>query len=208
MKHIGLFGGSFNPVHCGHLLAAESVLEQLALDEILFLPAACSPFKARPEIRDTQRLDMLRCAIEDYPAFKIDSRELKQPGPSYTINTLVDIAAENPQTQLYLLIGMDAWEHFERWKQWREIMDLCHLIVLSRPGYSMPELSEYWRERLIDDVQMLKKSAPGKLVFVTVPASNAASNEIRECIKQGRNTCNDLPEAVRDYIEEQQLYRN
>jgi len=160
VKHIGLFGGSFNPVHCGHLLAAESVLKQLALDQILFLPAAYSPFKARPEIRDAQRLDMLRCAIEDYPTFKIDTRELKQPGPSYTINTLVDIAAENPQTQLYLLIGMDAWEHFERWKQWREIMDLCHLIVLSRPCYSLPKLSEYWQKKLMDDVKTLKVSTP------------------------------------------------
>jgi len=208
VKHIGLFGGSFNPVHCGHLLAAESVLKQLALDQILFLPAAYSPFKARPEIRDAQRLDMLRCAIEDYPAFKIDTRELKQTGPSYTINTLVDIAAENPQTQLYLLIGMDAWEHFERWKQWREIMDLCHLIVLSRPGYSLPKLSEYWQKKLMDDVKTLKVSTPGKLIFVTVPASNAASNKVRECIKQEQNIDKDLPGAVRDYIEEQQLYRN
>ncbi len=207
MQHIGLFGGSFNPVHQGHILAADSVHTQLGLDEIRFLPASHSPFKTRPKLSDAHRTEMLERAISGYPALKIDARELQRPGPSYTIDTLKEVARDRPGDRLYLLIGMDAWEQFEHWHQWREIIKYCHLVVLSRPNYSPSALSEYWQEKLTSDIQSLKGSAAGKLIFVTIPASEAASNEIRERIKQGHSTHSDLPKAVSDYIEEQQLYR-
>jgi nicotinate-nucleotide adenylyltransferase len=207
MQHIGLFGGSFNPVHHGHILAADSVRTQLGLDEIRFLPASHSPFKTRPKLSDAHRIEMLDRAISGHPALKVDARELRRPGPSYTIDTLREIARDHPGDRLYLLIGMDAWEQFEHWHQWREITKYCHLVVLSRPSYSLSALSEYWQKKLSSDIQSLKGSATGKLVFVTIPASDAASSEIRERIKQGRSTVSDLPPAVSDYIEEQQLYR-
>ena len=102
---------------------------------------------------------------------------------------------------------MDAWEQFEHWHQWREIIKHCHLVVLSRPGYSPSALSEYWQEKLTSDMQSIKGSTVGKLAFVTVPASEAASSEIRERIKRGHSTPSDLPQVVSDYIKEQQLYR-
>jgi nicotinate-nucleotide adenylyltransferase len=207
MQHIGLFGGSFNPVHQGHILAADSVRTQLGLDEIRFLPPSHSPIKTSPELSDAHRTEMLERAISGYPALKIDARELQRPGPSYTIDTLKEIAGDHLGDRLYLLIGMDAWEQFEHWHQWREIIKYCHLVVLSRPNYAHVALSEFWQEKLSSDIQGLKGSAAGRLVFVTIPASEAASNEIRERIKQGRSTHNDLPQAVIDYIQEQQLYR-
>jgi len=206
VRHIGLFGGSFNPIHEGHILAAESVRTQLRLDEICFLPAAYSPFKTQPELSSAHRIEMLKRAITGYPALKVDRRELDRPGPSFTINTLEDIVRACPHDRLYLLIGMDAWEGFERWHQWQTIIKLCHLVVVSRPGYAAPVLSEFWQEKQLTDLQLLRNSPAGKLIFVTVPASKAASNEIRERIKQGQSTNNDLPEKVREYIEEQQLY--
>lgn len=207
MRHIGLFGGSFNPVHQGHILAANSVRTQLGLDEIYFLPASQSPFKTRPKLSDAHRTEMLERAIFGHPALNIDARELQRPGPSYTIDTLKEIARDRPGDRLYLLIGMDSWEQFEHWHQWREIIKHCHLVVLSRPGYSPSALSEYWQEKLTKDIQSFKGSAAGGLAFVTVPVSEAASNEIRERIKQGHSTPGDLPQAVSEYIEEQQLYR-
>jgi len=207
MRHIGLFGGTFNPVHCGHLLAAESVRTQLELDELRFLPAAQSPFKSRPTISDNHRIAMLELAIAGNPKLTIDTRELQRAGPSYTIDTLIEFAHECPGDRLYLLLGVDAWKDFEQWRQWPSIVDLCHLVVLSRPGYSIPALSKYWQKKLLDDVQTLKDSRAGKLIFITVPASKAASNEIRKRLKNKQNINDNLPETVRAYIEEHQLYR-
>lgn len=207
MRHIGLFGGTFNPIHRGHLLAADSVRTQLQLDEIRFLPAACSPFKTRPEVNDAHRVEMLELAIEDHSGLKVDTRELQRPGPSYTIDTLVDIAREHPEDRLYLLIGMDAWHQFEDWQRWQEIVKFCHLVVLSRPGFSFSELPEYWQKRQVNDVGGLKTASAGKLIIVTVPACDAASNTIRERIRQGRDTEIDLPESTGQYIERHRLYR-
>ena len=207
MRHIGLFGGTFNPIHHGHLLAAVSVRTQLKLDEIRFFPAAYSPFKSRPEVSDTHRVEMLKLVIEDDPALKIDTRELQRPGPSYTFDTLVDIAREQPEDRLYLLIGMDAWRQFEGWQRWQEIIKLCHLVVLSRPGFSFSELPEHWQKRRVKDIRDLKNASVGKLIFVTVPACDVASNTIRERIRQDRHTGASLNESVRHYIEHHQLYR-
>lgn len=207
MRHIGLFGGTFNPIHHGHLLAAVSVRTQLKLDEIRFVPAAYSPFKSRPEVSDTHRVEMLKLVIEDDPALKIDTRELQRPGPSYTFDTLVDIARERPEDRLYLLIGMDAWRQFEGWQRWQEIIKLCHLVVLSRPGFFFSELPEHWQKRRVKDIRDLKNASVGKLIFVTVPACDVASNTIRERIRQDRHTGAGLNESVRHYIEHHQLYR-
>ncbi len=208
MRHIGLFGGTFNPIHCGHLLAAESVVSQLGLDELRFLPAAQSPFKSRPEISNLHRLSMLELATADYPKLNIDARELQKPGPSYTIDSVTQIVHENPGDQLYLMVGMDAWEAFERWKQWQKITELCHLVVLSRPGYSAPVLSDYWQKKQPGNIQALKSSTAGKLIFITVPASKAASNEIRRRIGLGKKVDENLPDPVVHYIKQHQLYRN
>jgi nicotinate-nucleotide adenylyltransferase len=208
MRHIGLFGGTFNPIHHGHLLAAVSVRTQLNLDEIRFVPAAYSPFKSRPEVSDTHRIEMLKLVIKDDPALKIDTRELQRPGPSYTIDTLVDIAREQPEDRLYLLIGMDAWCQFEDWQRWQEIIKLCHLVVLSRPGFCFSELPEHWQKRRAKDIRDLKNASAGKLIFVTVPACDAASNIIREKILQGNSTEGELTGSTRRYIERHQLYRD
>ncbi len=156
---------------------------------------------------DIHRLEMLKLAIEDDPTFKIDARELQRPGPSYTIDTLEDIVREHPEDRLYLLIGMDAWRQFERWQRWREIIKFCHLVALSRPGFSFTELPERWEKRRANDLQDLKNAAAGKLIFVTVPACDAASNKIRERIRQGRSTEAGLTASTRHYIEHHQLYR-
>ena len=207
MRHIGLFGGTFNPVHTGHLLAADAVREQLGLDVIRFLPAAYSPFKVRPELSDRHRVAMLEHAVADYPEFKIDTRELHMQGPSYTINTLKSINRDSPRNRLYLLIGMDAWKGFEHWHKWQEIIEICHLAITTRPGYSPENLSNFWQAKQVTDADEIKSSRAGKLIFVSVPRSEAASSEIRKYIKKSQSTKSFLPDSVAQYIEEHQLYR-
>ena len=207
MRHIGLLGGTFNPVHIGHLLVAESVLEQLELDEIRFLPAARSPFKQNPDIDDRHRLAMLELALADRPGFRLDPRELDRPPPSYTIDTLRLLVDEHPRDRFYLMIGMDAWQSFEGWKQWPLILELCHLVVMTRPGYVPEPLAAHWQQRLIPGVAELRATRAGGLMFVTVPASDAASSTLRSEIELGRDTGLLLHPAVKRYIEQRKLYR-
>lgn len=207
MRHIGLLGGSFNPVHSGHLLATESVFKQMKLDQIWFLPAAQSPFKEKPGISDAHRIAMLQRAVAAHPAFKIDARELSAARPSYTIRTLRSLAADFPDDRFYLLIGMDAWQHFEHWHEWQKILDLCHLVVMTRPGYPPPTLSPYWQARQLEQVDAIKAKHAGQLFFAIIPPSRAASNTIRTRIRQMRSTENDLPASVERYIKKQKLYQ-
>ena len=205
-RHIGLFGGSFNPVHSGHLLAAISIFQQLGLAQVRFLPAAQSPFKERPELSDMHRLAMLECALAPHPGLTVDARELDKASPSYTIDTLKSLALDYPLDTLYLIIGMDAWQEFERWRDWQLIIETCHLVVSSRPGFSAVSLSTDWQARLETNVAKLKASSAGKLIFLGVPASNAASSDIRSRIGQGQSTLGLLPDPVKTYIEAEHLY--
>lgn len=206
IRHIGLFGGSFNPVHSGHLLAAVAVCQQLELDQLRFLPAAQSPFKDRPELSDAHRLAMLKRALANHSALTIDARELDNAGPSYTVDTLKSLAKDFPGDNFYLIIGMDTWREFEHWRDWQTIIERCHLVVTSRPGYSNTPLPTDWEARLETDVARLKMSKAGKLIFVSVPASNAASSDIRDRIEQGKDLTGLLADPVREYIETEYLY--
>ncbi len=203
-KHIGLFGGSFNPVHRGHLLVVKSVFANLQLDALRFIPAAQSPLKAKPQIEDTHRLAMLELAIKGEPGLSIDARELHRSGPSYTIDTLRGIAKETPKDHLYLIIGMDAWLDFEQWRDWQKIIKLCRLIVMTRPAYKSPTLSAYWRSRQVEKVAQLRD---GKFMLLPVPASDASSTEIRRILAAGQDVSHFLDPEVEHYIAENQLYK-
>ena len=207
VRHIGLFGGSFNPVHSGHIIAAASVKAQLALDEIHFIPAARSPFKRFPQIKDVHRLAMLELAISELPDASIDSRELDTSGPSYTIDTLKHVAAEQPDDHLYLLIGMDAWLAFERWKKWQSILEHCHLVVMTRPAYERPALSDKWALRQLKDDEHIEGFKAGKVLFVSVPSTIASLSEIRRLLSLGKDAGDYLPESVAAYIKAQGLYQ-
>jgi len=207
VQHVGLLGGSFDPVHIGHILAAQSVQQQLMLDEVVFLPAAQSPFKPPPQVADHHRLAMLAQAIDGHSGLKLDDRELKHPGPSYTVHTLRALRAGQPQAHYYLIIGMDAWADFECWHAWQEIMQLCHVIVVTRPGYPAPELSVEWKKKQCLTISEIRSEKVGKIMFLQVPAVTSASGDIRERLKQGLPVDEDLPASVGAYIREQQLYR-
>lgn len=206
MRHIGLLGGSFDPVHRGHLAAARAVMTQLDLAEIWFLPAAQSPFKERPATGDAHRVAMLELAIASHPGFRVDTRELDRPAPSYTVDTLRDLCAQYPDNRYYLILGMDAWQDFEHWHEWQDIARMCQLVVMTRPGYARPPLNGFWQARVIELPAALPRAAIGSLVFVSIPASDAASNLIRKRIAQGKGCDDWLASEVRDYIGQHGLY--
>lgn len=131
---IGLFGGSFDPVHYGHLLLAQSALESAALDQILFMPAAKSPHKSNPPIAtDRARLEMLQLAVADHPNFRISDLEIKRKGDSFTVDTLKELAKIQPDDQLFLIMGADSLADFPNWKEPDEILKLADLVVMDRP---------------------------------------------------------------------------
>lgn len=206
-RHIGLFGGTFNPIHNGHIKAALSVLEQLQLETIRLLPAAHSPFKNKPEIRDAHRLEMLQLAIGAEKGLQVDARELAQPGPSYTINTLKSITAEIPEAHLYLLIGMDAWQNFEQWQDWQEISELCNIIVMTRPNYKAEKLNPFWQAKRVIYHAQIRQDKTGKLLFIAVPQDTASSSDIRKQIAKKQSPDNDLNSQVMQYINQHRLYQ-
>jgi len=205
--HIGLFGGSFDPVHCGHILVADSVRSQLSLDTLYFIPAAQSPYKPRPAAADKHRLAMLQRAIADYPGLALDTREMQRPGPSYSIDTLKEIVSDQADNHYYLLIGMDAWGGFEGWYQWRSILEYCNFLVLSRPGFPLPVLSPEWQQRQLRSISDMRQSRAGKMMFIDVPASPAASSDIRRKISRGQHLDGLLCPQVQAYIEQNGLYQ-
>ncbi len=203
-KHIGLFGGSFDPVHTGHTRTIKSVAEQLSLDQVCFIPAARSPFKDKSTVKDTDRITMLTLALEPYPNFKIDQREINQSGTSYTIDTLNSIHAEQPDAQLYFIIGMDAWQGFERWKQWQDITALCHIVVMTRPEYFASPLSDFWQEKLSTQVKCLREN-DNRLFFVQVSELEISSSQIRGSLQKGK-LAEGLDGKVAAYIKQHALY--
>lgn len=207
-KHIGLFGGSFNPVHNGHLQAANAVLSQLELDRCRFILAAQSPFKSRPAIKDKHRIAMLKLAFSPYKLFDIDTQELQRKSPSFTIDTLRHIQKNAPNNHYYFILGMDAWLNFEQWKNWQEIIKLCHLVVITRPDYSQPSLNNFWQARCVNSTHELRQTNAGKLTFISAPNNDAASSNIRGRIHKGLPIGQYLPTKVAQYIASHHLYKN
>jgi nicotinate-nucleotide adenylyltransferase len=183
---LGLFGGTFDPIHWGHLLLAESAREALGLTQLQFVPARVPPHKQDQQVTATEhRLAMLELAIADNPAFALCRWELEQTGPSYTVDTLRHMQAEG-WGPIYLLIGGDSLAQLPTWREPEAIRQLATLVVVDRPG---------WRPD-VDGVQVLG-----------LPQIDVSSTAVRERVRQGRSIRYWVPEAVRAYIEAQKLYQ-
>ena len=189
MKHIGILGGSFNPVHYGHLMMAQTALEALKLDKVLFIPANTSPFKtAKILTTANERLDMLRLATQSRGQFVIYDGEIKRGGISYTVDTLRILHEEMPSTKFYLIMGRDTFVDFGKWQYPQEIVELASLVVINRPGFDQP----------------IKSKFPHKCVDMT--ALDIASTEIRKRVKTRKSITYLTPDNVIDYINRRKLY--
>ena len=185
---IGVFGGSFDPVHVGHLIVAEAAADLLQLEKILFVPARVQPFKVGQHSASAEaRVEMLQLAIADNPGFSLDRREIEREGPSYTVDTLRELHSETPQDELFLLVGADAAWDLPRWHEAETLSRYANLIALSRPGFEMPEF------------EMISRA-------VDVPAISLSATHIRRSVCSGGSLRYLLPSAVLEYIESNGLY--
>lgn len=195
---IGIFGGSFDPIHLGHLLLAETARETCGLDQIWFIPASQSPLKeTSPHASAKQRMEMLRLAIAGYPTFVARDLELKRKGTSYTIDTLTAISQEHPEAELFLIMGADSLVDFPRWRDPGGILKLASIIAVNR-GRSSASF-EAVKEYLQDD------ALPG-FHLVEMPAIDLSSTEIRRRCAAGESIRFQTPRAVEQYLHQHRIY--
>ena len=203
MRKIGIFGGSFDPIHFGHLRPALEILDALSLDEIRFIPAGQPPHRGAPAATAILRLQMVKAAVATEPRFVVDEREIKRSAPSYTVDTLAELRREFPNDALAVLVGMDAFLGFPGWHQWRKIFDYAHVIVAHRPGWVLQsggELVEVIRQRHATSAQELWSGSAGRILLQPVTQLEISSTQVRASITAGGDPRYLVPEVVRELI--------
>jgi nicotinate-nucleotide adenylyltransferase len=204
---IGIMGGTFDPVHHGHLRPALEVAELLALSAVHIIPAKQSPHREQPMSYVAHRLEMVKLAIEHEPRFILDDREFHREGPSYTVDTLRSLKQEyTKNTRFALIMGGDAFQRFHLWKNWEEILELSNLVIAHRPGYELSPLPVWAQNRFTYDKVDFQNSVSGKIYPIEVTQMDISSTFIRKQLAKGKSAHYLLPEKVWHYIRNQQLY--
>lgn len=228
---IGVFGGTFDPIHFGHLRMAEELAEALSLAEIRIIPAGQPPHRGAPRTPAAHRLEMARLAIAGNPRFKLDEREVRQARASYTVDTLADLRAElGHELPIWLLMGADAFLGLPTWKEWRRLFELANIAVAHRPGYALmhsdslnAELRQELENRLVSEGGRekgegknpeaphpspftLPPSPSGSILLKPITQLDIAATDIRTRLQEGRSARYLTPDSVLDYIQENNLY--
>jgi nicotinate-nucleotide adenylyltransferase len=209
MQAIGVFGGTFDPIHCGHLRTAFELWQELRLAEVRFLPTGSPPHRAQLYASAERRLEMVRAAVADQPNFVVDDREIRRSGVSYSVDTLTELRREYPQRSLCLLLGMDAFLGLPNWHRWRELLSLAHIVVAHRPGWRAPTtgpLGEVMVDHGTGTVSALHESPAGRVYVHAVTQLEISSTELRSLILAGRDPRYLVPDAVRQIILETRCY--
>ena len=204
-------GGMFDPVHLGHLNVAKSALQILGLDEFRFVPCGVPVHRDSLIAGSEHRIAMLKLAIEDAPRCSIDSRECLSAEPSYTVNSLIAIREEEPQSRLYFLMGLDAFVSLPTWYRWQSIFEFAHVIVAARPGV-VPEFDEVLQtqleQRQVKTAEALTHHMAGKIFMADMEEKNISSTMVRKRLSEHADMEDVLPVSVIDYIESNNLYRH
>jgi nicotinate-nucleotide adenylyltransferase len=210
MQHpIGLFGGTFDPIHCGHLRTAFELWQELQLAEVRFLPTGNPPHREHLYADAQLRLRMVRAAVADQPSFVVDDREVRRTGVSYSVDTLAELRAEHPQASLCLLLGMDAFLGLPGWHRWRELLSLGHIVVAHRPGWRAPTtgpLGELMVDHGTGSVRELHGRPAGCVYVHAVTQLEISSTDLRALIVAGRDPRYLVPDPVRQIILETRCY--
>ena len=204
-----VFGGTFDPVHRGHLSAATEVRDALGIEDFRFLPAGDPPHRSATFASPAQRLAMLDLALADRPGFTIDRRELEREGPSYMVDTLASLRSEYPEDALLLVVGQDALNGLDRWHDWRRLPELAHLVVMTRPGKAAPgrgELADFISLHRVADAATLKSRSSGLLLFHPVTQLEISGTQIRKLLASGNRADFLLPKSVLEVIFSEGLY--
>ena len=209
MKPIGIFGGTFDPIHYGHLRTAFEMLQALSFEEVRFIPCGDPPHRGMTFADAELRFRMVEVATNGQDGFVSDDRELRRQGLSYSIDTLLDLRTEFPDRSLGLIVGMDAFLGLQKWHRWDEILDVAHIVVAHRPGWKAPDIgplglliAEHGTHRVAD----LHAATHGRIHIHAVTQLEIASTEIRELVAAGRDPRFQMPDAVRNVIEETGIY--
>lgn len=209
-RMIGIFGGTFDPVHIGHVRTALDIRDDLALDEVRLMPCNVSPHRSAPLASGAQRLAMLQAAIQGEPGLSIDERELHRPPPSYTVDTLLSLRAElGAATPLCLMMGMDSFQALHTWHLWRDILTLAHIVVMTRPGWVPPiqgDVAELVIRHGVYDPALLRCAAAGCILLRPVSQLDISASRIRACIQAGKNARYWVPDGVWEIIKKQGVY--
>jgi len=211
---VGIFGGTFNPIHLGHLRSAEEVREAFALDRIYFVPAARPPHKSGEALASApHRLKMVELAVADHPAFSVSAVEVERTGPSYSVDTIRHFLADLHPVSLFFIIGLDAFHEIHTWKDYQVIPSLCNLIITSRPGVSTPPLEQLLpvalRSVLWYDpaVRMYRHASSNHLILHEIQGLNISASQIRSTVRQGKSIRYLVRSAVATYITAHALYQ-
>ena len=210
-KVIALLGGTFDPIHLGHILPAQQTALWLGAKQLHLIPAHIPPHKNGTHANAKQRANMVSLVCENSEIFTLDNREIKRKTPSYTIDTLHEIKAEHPSADLYFIMGMDSLLSFTTWHCWQEILTLCNLVVNIRPGYPHlaleTALEPALKSRLIYNLTQIQRQQVGQIILHESTPVDISSTQIRAKIKAGLSYNQYLPKTVYDYIEQYKLYR-
>jgi len=197
--NIGVLGGTFDPVHKGHIMVAEEARARLDLAEVLFVPAGQPPLKEdSPILAVEHRVQMVRLAIADYPYYKLSTIEIDRPGPSFTVDTIVELRDKlGDGDELFFIVGWDSLAQLPKWKEPSRLIKMCRLVAVPRPGYSLPGLNS------------LDAVIPGlsrRVILLDRPEIDINATEIRERVAQGLSIRHLVPEPVAEYIRQHKLY--
>ena len=208
---IAVLGGTFDPVHFGHLRAALEAREKLGIDTHRLVPAGQPLLRDPPVASAKQRLEMLRLALGDVPGFHVDDREICRDGPSYMVDTLTGLRSEHPGVPLILLVGQDAANALDRWHRWESLFELAHLAVMRRPdtvSHYPDELAAVMQERRVEKPDSLMDSDAGRVVYLEITQLEISSTAIRRLFSAGHSARFLLPDSVIGYIHRHRLYQN
>ena len=209
MRTLGVFGGTFDPIHYGHLRTASEMLQALRFDEVRFMPCGNPPHRETPHADAILRLEMVRVATEGQYGFVVDDRELHREGPSYSVDTLSALRKEFPLWSIGLIIGMDAFLKLPKWHHWTEILQLAHIVVAHRPGWRAPDtgpLGELLADRGTHRIGDLHQENAGHIYIHDVTQLEISSSDIRELVSMGKDPRFLLPDEVCDVIENSGCY--
>ncbi|GJM16067.1 MAG: putative nicotinate-nucleotide adenylyltransferase [Thermodesulfobacteriota bacterium] len=213
-KRVGLFGGTFDPIHFGHLRAAEEIKEILSLDRVYFIPSAIPPHKSDSKITNSsKRLEMLRLAIEGNKYFDLSVFELQSETPSYTIKTLEYFNHAEPNTEYYFILGNEQFNHIESWKDYKRLFELSNFAVITRPGFSEPGLNkvplalkdDFLYYNCIENVISYTNKTKD-IVFIEIKGIEISSTDIRTFVKSKKSIKYLVPDKVENFILSEKLY--
>jgi len=208
-KPIGILGGTFNPIHHGHLRLALELYERLDLAEVRLLPAGQPPHREQPTVSNQHRLELVQLAIKGVTGLSVDDRELRREGPSYMVDTLNSLRQDFAQQPLCLILGMDAFLDLPQWHQWQRLITLAHILVVNRPNSQLSDnqtMQDFLKKHRILNKKDLQTKNSGKIWIEEMPMLTISSTQIRHIIAAGKNPHYLLPPAVLEKINIYQLY--